>query len=292
MQPKTMYGAITVLVALLVISSTLTAYYYTEYNKASTNNANLSSELASANSSYSALASKYNGELSSYNSARSEYNGSVTSFGNLATAFNSTSSSFLSMSKEFNLTFSLLVSSIAALNTSSSAYINASKTLTQLWTQYLSIQAQYKQAASSFHTILASFDSENNATLPENVQPVSISLFTANILIDFGNGTSIWYNNTSVEPQWNLYVATLVITQGNVNATYYPVYGEHLVTGIEGLQNNNAEGDYWLIWTYNSTALWQSAAVGADQLPMYNGSIYAWGYCGSGVTTNPSCASP
>jgi hypothetical protein len=283
---KTLYGIISLLIALLVISSTLTAYYYTEYSQASANNSKIETELQSATTKYSALAAEYNGVLSTYN-------GSISSFETLASVYNSSSASFLSVSKVFNTTFTLLVSAVSELNTSDGAYVTASSMLTELWNQYLSITAQYKQESSSFQTVLTSFESKNNLTLHENITPISISLLTSDILIDFGNGTNDWFNDTSVQPRWNLYVATLVITSGNVNATYYPEYAEHLVTGIDDVLNSNSEyGPFWFLWTYNSTTSWQVAQVGPDLLPMYNGSIYAWTYCSADSNFNPTCKPP
>jgi hypothetical protein len=275
---KTLYGIISLLIALLVITSTVAAYYYSEYNMASTNNNRVNSELESATAKYTALASNYNSELASYN-------GSVSSFEKLAAIYNMTSASFLSISEDYNTTFSLLVNTVAQLNTSSNGYVNASKTLATLWNQYLGVVTQYRQQSSSFESILSSFEAKNNVSLHEKTVP--ISLLTSNILIDFGNGTSDWFNNTSVEPQWNLYVASLVITHGNLNATYYPAYSEHFVTGIDGVQNSNTK--FWFLWTYNSTSSWQVAQVGPDLLPTYNGSVYAWTYCGEDQNYNPTC---
>ncbi len=115
--------------------------------------------------------------------------------------------------------------------------------------------------------------------------------YLSNILIDYDNGTLHWYNNTQVQPGWNLYVATLAITNGNVNATLYgPPLNEHFVTGINGVQNTQSK--FWFLWTWNSTALWQIANVGADLLPTYNESIYAWTFCGSTSAGNPTCTPP
>jgi hypothetical protein len=111
-----------------------------------------------------------------------------------------------------------------------------------------------------------------------------------NILIDFGNGTRTWYNDTEVQPGWNVYLATVVITNGNLNDTWYPQYGEHLMNGIDGVQNSQSSS--WFLWSYNSTSSWQVAQVGADQLPAYNGSVYAWSYCGLTATYAPVCTSP
>jgi len=108
--------------------------------------------------------------------------------------------------------------------------------------------------------------------------------YSSSILFDFGNGTRQWYNDTRLEPGWNLYVATQVIADGRMNATYYPQYSAHLVTSIYNIADTKSE--YWLIWTYNKTTSWQMAQVGADQLSIHNGSVYAWTYCGS------SCVAP
>jgi hypothetical protein len=105
---------------------------------------------------------------------------------------------------------------------------------------------------------------------------------TPRILFDYGNGTKAWYNSTRFQPGTNLYVATQVLAGGEVNATYYPQYSEHFVTSIFDVANS---GDrYWGIWTYNSTASWQSASVGPDDLPILNDSVYAWVYCSSNCT--------
>jgi len=110
------------------------------------------------------------------------------------------------------------------------------------------------------------------------------------ILLDFGNGTSHWYNNTQIQPSWNLYLGTLVITSGNVNATWYgPPLSEHYVTGIDGVQDTNSE--FWFFWIYNGTSSsWEIPQLGADRYMMYNGSIYAWTFCGMNSTTyEPTC---
>lgn len=111
--------------------------------------------------------------------------------------------------------------------------------------------------------------------------------YTPNILIDYNNGTYAWYNDTSMVPGSNLYAATVLIMDGNVNATYNSEYGEHLVTGIGGLESTNAQ--FWWLWTYNITASWQPASMGADQLPITNGVVYAWTFCGATSEGSPTC---
>jgi len=148
----------------------------------------------------------------------------------------------------YNQTLALLAGTVGAVNTSLPIYGYASSQLSGLWSAYL------------------------------NLKPQSVKLYTADVLFNFGNGTSRWYNNTQVQPGWNLYTTTVVLTGGNMQATWYPSFGEHLVNAMWGVAGTKTS--YWLVWTYNSTALWQQAQVGADNLMVDNGSVFAWTYCG------------
>ncbi len=159
----------------------------------------------------------------------------------------------------YNQTLSLLAGTTGALNTSLPIYAQASAQLPGLWNSYLKLR------------------------------PQSAHVYAADVLIDFGNGTSHWYNNTQVQPGWNLYTTTVVLTNGSLQSTYYPNVGggEHFVTGMDGVANTNSE--YWFVWTYNRTASWQTAQVGADDLPVFNGSVFAWTFCGSTPSFAPTC---
>ena len=157
----------------------------------------------------------------------------------------------------YNETLSLLVGTIAAANTSQPIYQQVSAEISQLWARYLSLK------------------------------PASSLLYAADVLVDFGNGTRHWYNNTQVQPGWNMYIETVVLSQGNLQAKWDPQYQEHFVSGIDGF--SNSKSTYWFLWTYNSTASWQVAQVGADDLPVYNGSVFAWTYCGVTASYMPTC---
>jgi hypothetical protein len=171
--------------------------------------------------------------------------------------YNQLASDYNSSLSLYNKTFSLLVRAIAVVNTSQPIYQQASSELAQLWSSYLKLK------------------------------PASGSLYTANILFEFGNGTRRWYNNTEIQPGWNVYIATVVLTNGNLQAQWYPQYQEHFVSGIDGVSNSKTM--YWFLWTHNATASWQTAQVGADQLPIYNGSVFAWTYCGETASFTPKC---
>ncbi|MEM0075242.1 MAG: hypothetical protein QXG05_03975 [Nitrososphaerota archaeon] len=169
--------------------------------------------------------------------------------------YSSLAGRYNSLLSYYNDSLYYLSLAISQLNTSSTAYIQASQNLTQLWSIY------------------------------KHLIPASNQLPTTDIKIEFSNGTYQWYNIT-VQPGWNLYIATLVATNGSLQATWYPEYGEHFVTGILGVQNTNSE--YWFLWVYQN-ASWQIAQVGADDLPANNGTVYAWTFCTANAEFMPTC---
>jgi len=173
---------------------------------------------------------------------------SASDLSNAMSQYNQLASRYDSALSAYNQTLALLAGTAGALNTSLPIYAQASSQLPGLWNSYL------------------------------RLKPQSAHVYSANILLNFGNGTRQWNNNTQLQPGWNLYTATLVVTGGRVQATWYPSFGEHLVNAIDGVAGTKTS--YWIVWTYNSTALWQKAAVGADDLPIHNGSVFAWTFCG------------
>jgi len=200
----------------------------------------------------------YYGQLSNQQAVNrslvQELNGVNTKYAQLASEYNGLLSSY-------NRTISLLSRSIAVMNTSQPIYQEASKELAALWGLYL------------------------------NLKPASTVLLRNNVVIDFGNGTRVWFNDTQVQPGWNLYVETVVLTGGKMQAQWYPSYGEHFVTAIGGVSNTKTA--FWFLWTYNATAHWQTAQVGADQLQAFNGSVYAWTFCSAPPPSyTPACRPP
>ena len=119
------------------------------------------------------------------------------------------------------------------------------------------------------------------------LKPASTELQQDSVLVDFGNGTRSWYNNTQLQPGWNLYIETVVLMKGNVVAQWFPQYGSHLVSGIGGAGSTSTK--YWFIWTYDKTQGWQQAQVGADQLQTQDGSVFAWTLCAVDQNFQPNC---
>ena len=302
-----LYGVIVLLLVALILSSSFAVLYYTDYTQELSRNQQYVSELNSANSAYNETARNYNNALENLKLQEKNFNGSVSSYDQLASTLNLTltqfgtfTSSFVALSEEYNLSLSLLTASIAALNTSSSVYVSSSQQLTKLWNRYLvsiktyeNVQSNLSQLVSNFKAQEALFDQRTNQSLSSvalTSNATKPSLFTADFLFDFGNGTKIWYNNTSIQPGWNLYIASLVLTRGNMNATYYPSYGEHYVFGIDGTLSTQT--NYWFIWTFGNST-WTVDNTGADLVPVYNDSVMAWSFCGENATTFlPTCSTP
>ncbi len=224
MQAKTLYGIVAVLVALLIMTSTVASYYYFEDQRTAAQNQGYIAELDHAIASYNSLSGSYNSSLGDY-----------------------------------NLTLSLLVTAVVNLNTSTPAYRTASSDLASLWTNY-------EQLASSTGR--------------------RAIVYGVHLLVDFGNGTGRWYNDTAAQPGWNGYVVTLVLLDGNVQAAWYPQYGEHLVTGVDGVQQTASKS--WFVWDF-SGGRWSVSQTGADQLSVINGTALAWTLCGYDANYNPTC---
>lgn len=179
-----------------------------------------------------------------------ELNSANSNYTKLASNFNSLISSY-------NVSIFLLSRTIAVINTSLPIYKQSSLELSALWQTY------------------------------QSLSPVSTSLLRNSVLFDFGNGTHRWFNNTAIDAGWNLYIETVVLNNGHVDAQWYPQYGEHLVNGIGGISNTATKD--WFLWSYNKTAGWQPSQVGADGILATSGSVYGWTFCKADSNFNPVC---
>jgi hypothetical protein len=212
----------------------------------------------------SGLAAVYYGQYQRESSQSQKY---VEELDTALQSYASLESSFNSSLRDYGFALSLLTGAVANLNTSTPEYQNASAALSSLWSSYQALSRE------SGHRAL---------------------VFEVHVFVDFGNGTRRWYNDTTIQPGWNGYIATLVLFRGDVQAIWYPPGyflpgepGEHFVTGIGGISNTQTE--FWALWTYNDTSFWQVSQVGADLIPMLNGTVFAWTYCGVDASYYPTC---
>src|SRR5438034_682377 len=74
--------------------------------------------------------------------------------------------------------------------------------------------------------------------------PAASQAGTVNTLINYGNSTIKWYNQTSISGSENFYHLTVSLVGGNIEAQFYgPPLNEHFVTAINGVVNH-AHAEY------------------------------------------------
>lgn len=222
---STLYGVVVVFVAVLLVSSSFAAVYYSEYQQEVSIDQRHQAELSLALSDYDSLLLLYNASLDRYNQ-----------------------------------TLSLLAAAVSNLNTSTPAYRTAAADLASLWSSY--------QA-------LASGDGRKAV------------VYSVRMLVDYGNGTSKWYNGSTAQPGWNGYMVSLVLLGGDIQANWYPQFGEHLVTGIDGV--NQTASESWFVWEL-ANGKWTPSQTGSDQMQVDNGTVIAWTLCGYDASFNPTCS--
>jgi len=92
-----------------------------------------------------------------------------------------------------------------------------------------------------------------------------------NVMFNYGNGSTNWFNSTLVPRGSSFYNTTVSLTNGRLEAKYYDTFHEHFVSSINGVKNSGAS--YWEIWIYcTKDRAWMSSSWGADLLkPTTNG---------------------
>jgi hypothetical protein len=113
--------------------------------------------------------------------------------------------------------------------------------------------------------------------LEKSSSPNGSTLGTVNTLINYGNGTMKWYNETKIPANWNFYNLTVYLTRENIVAPFDTLLNEHYVTGINGVNNHSPY--FWTLWTFcEKQSAWAQATVGADKIFLGNNSTLAWAY--------------
>ncbi len=94
-----------------------------------------------------------------------------------------------------------------------------------------------------------------------------------NILIDYGNGTMTWHNNTLVPFGSNFFTATITIAELNYTKGKYGIF----VTAINGVGGDPNHFWIWYIWN-STTKSWDWGPVACDAYILHNGDILSWVY--------------
>jgi hypothetical protein len=99
------------------------------------------------------------------------------------------------------------------------------------------------------------------------------------LCIDYGNGTVIWFNATSMPVGSTLF--DLLQKEAVVDYNYWAMMepGHMLVTSINGLEQNYTTFEYWFWYYWDAeTGKWVHGLVGCDAWKLKNDGIYKWAY--------------
>lgn len=148
----------------------------------------------------------------------------------------------MSKSRSIWFTSSLVLASALVLTSALTVYYNA---------QYVAAEKRYTDTLSSLNDVS----------------------YKVNIMINYGNGTKTWYNQTIIPVGWSLFNATSKATGGGVEGTWYS-FGV-FVTSINGV--GGTESLYWLWFTWDDVEnKWVSGQTGADSYIMSHDETAAW----------------
>jgi hypothetical protein len=114
------------------------------------------------------------------------------------------------------------------------------------------------------------------------------STILVNTLVNYGNNTVRWYNQTRVPSSWNAYDLTLYLTRCNVEATFYgSPLNEHLITSINEVREHGSFS--WTLWAFcQDRHAWAYSSVGSDLVRLADGEILAWFFESSSPTGIPN----
>lgn len=117
----------------------------------------------------------------------------------------------------------------------------------------------------------------NSSRTGPATNPNTISVST---LINYGNSTRIWYNESDVTTGSSFYDLTFKIARGNVAAIYYSSLNAHFITGINGVTSDGSGSNCnycWGIWIYCTKDIaWMYSILGADLIKLRNDDVLAW----------------
>ncbi len=106
--------------------------------------------------------------------------------------------------------------------------------------------------------------------------------YGVDMLMNYGNGTKMWHNDTRIPIGFNLYNVTVLITEGRIEATYYPQFQSHFITKIDGVGGGEDPDKItwaWIAWHFNkASGSWETYEVSADGAFPTDGDKLAWYY--------------
>jgi len=95
------------------------------------------------------------------------------------------------------------------------------------------------------------------------------------ILLDYGNGSRIWYNETIISNGETLFKAMTKALKMTYKTYQYGVF----IESINNVYNDPNRNMYWMWWRWDSEKkIWILGSISCDKYIPVNGEIFAWKY--------------
>jgi len=114
-------------------------------------------------------------------------------------------------------------------------------------------------------------------TISTEPAPVETLYIQVSLLVHVNENDVRWFRDVEVPHGTNGYELTEIVTEGNLESTYYPAFFSHFVESLFGIANQNPH--FWLTYLWNEgQQQWEPLPVGADLFSLKNGHFLAWSY--------------
>ena len=111
--------------------------------------------------------------------------------------------------------------------------------------------------------------------------PVEIDAppITASVLVEPSAERARWFRDVEVQNGTDGYELLEAVTDGNLEAKWFPEFRSHFVTGILGIVPGGDES--WGVFVWSETnGSWEPLSVGADLFPVEDGHVMGWALVG------------
>ena len=127
--------------------------------------------------------------------------------------------------------------------------------------------------------LIAGCDTETSTVGPAATQ---VSTIQVSLLIQVSEDDARWFRDVEIPKGTNAYELTELVTEGDLESTYYAAFFSHFVEALLGVASEGS--NYWLTFLWNeSQAQWEPLPVGADLYSLKDGHVLAWSYTDTSV---------
>ncbi len=98
---------------------------------------------------------------------------------------------------------------------------------------------------------------------------------TVSVLVEPSSGGARWFRDVEVPKGTDGYELLEAVTDGELEAEWFPEFRSHFVSGILGVAPEGAQ--FWGVFVWNETnAGWEPLPVGADLYSVKDGHVMGW----------------